>query len=204
MATKTTKKKEEQALIIPPIKVGLFTLKVIGKSGLMTERFTDESIKGIEDKQQKKAKQAKQARDPQKEAMDKLYQHPEGGFGIKASAFKKAAVEACRFLDSMPMTVARGAFYVMGDLVKIKSPKPVFRMDMGKLKGTTAIPIYRMEFKTWSTELLIRYNVNKISMPEIANLLNTAGFHVGVGAWRPACNGTSGMFEVEASSKKNK
>ena len=198
MATKKESKESKESevsIVIPPIQVGVFSLKVKGTSSLMTERFSEESIKGIEDKQQKKPKQAQVARDPKKEAMRKLYP-VDGGYGIKAAAFKKAAVEACRFIEGMPMTVARGSFYVMGDIIKIKGPKPVFRTDMGKLKGTTAIPIYRMEFKEWSVELQIRFNLNKISAEQIANLLNTAGFHVGVGAWRPACSGTFGMFEV--------
>lgn len=56
---------------------------------------------------------------------------------------------------------------------------------------------YRAEFKTWSTELLIEYNANVITMEQIVNLFRLGVFPNGVGDWRPACDGRYGTFRCE-------
>ena len=43
---------------------------------------------------------------------------------------------------------------------------------------------------------MIRYDADKITPEQIANLLNHGGQTIGVGEWRPQKNGTLGMFHV--------
>ncbi len=56
---------------------------------------------------------------------------------------------------------------------------------------------YRAEFKQWTCEIIIRFNADAITLPQIVNLLNVAGFCAGVGDGRPEKSGMSyGMFHV--------
>ena len=66
--------------------------------------------------------------------------------------------------------------------------------------GTTSLT-YRPMFEKWSCVLPIAYNANLISAEQIAQIFEYAGFHVGVGDWRPARNGEFGMFRVITNKK---
>jgi len=56
---------------------------------------------------------------------------------------------------------------------------------------------YRPEFDPWSVDLEIKYNAAVLSAEQIVNLVNLAGFSVGVGDWRPEKSGTHGTFHIE-------
>jgi hypothetical protein len=62
-------------------------------------------------------------------------------------------------------------------------------------EGTADIR-YRPEFKQWKMPVTLKFNAAVISVEQIANLLNTAGFGVGIGEWRPEKNGSYGRFHV--------
>lgn len=70
------------------------------------------------------------------------------------------------------------------------------REDMVRVGMGTADLRYRPEFSEWRTKILVRYNTNVLSEAQILNLLNVAGFAVGVGEWRPEKDGQYGMFHV--------
>jgi len=178
-----------------------FTIRNMQGSSLICHRFSEKSIGEIEAKQQKTAKQAKAARDPDAEFHASLYSlNDSGGFGFPASGLKKACVRAASYADGMPMTKARGAFHVIGDLLEIKGAEPEMRRDIVRLKNGNADMRYRGEFDKWKMVATVVYNENIISKEELMNLVNLAGFHVGLGDWRPECNGSHGMFEIEGAN----
>jgi hypothetical protein len=57
--------------------------------------------------------------------------------------------------------------------------------------------IMRNAFYDWSCELIIEYNQNNLSAEQIINVLNWAGFHIGVGAFRKERTGNFGAFKVK-------
>ena len=190
----------ESVVTLPPPDIQVLNVRVIGDSPLICHKFSDKCRKQIEDKQGQKAKTAKGARDPEQEFRDALYDLGNGKFGFPASAFKNAMISACRYVDGIAMTKVTGALFVMGDLIELKASKPRMRTDtvrIGKPPNKIASIAYRPEFETWSVELSIRFNARVLSKEQIINLLANAGFHVGVGDWRPERKGTFGMFRVE-------
>ena len=74
---------------------------------------------------------------------------------------------------------------------------PEIREDMVRIGMGTADIRYRGEFKKWSANIDVRYNANAMSIEQIINLFNIGGFACGVGEWRPAKDGSYGMFHVE-------
>lgn len=191
---------ETAPIVLPQIRLETVEIPIVGDTSLLTNAWTAEKIDAIEYTQAKKAQRAKAARDPLAEYENAKYHLPDGGVGLPTAAFKRAAVEACRLIDGLPMTEAKVLFHVMGgDLVRIEG-EPRMRRDMAF--GSTAkkwTPVYRAEFAPWSCKIQVRYFANKISMEQIVNLFNLAGMG-GVGCWRPGApfgkSGNHGMFHV--------
>jgi len=184
---------------IPAIKTRSLVVRLVGDSPLICHQFGGKSRQEMADKQAQKVRQGKRAaKNPEQCFRDSLYPMPDGkGYGFPAQAFKKAAVRACTHIEGMTMVMARGAFHVVGDLLRIEGDPPRMREDVVRLQGKTADLRYRGEFPEWRVTLRIRYNEGVISPAHIMNLLNTAGFAVGVGEWRPERDGQFGMFHVE-------
>lgn len=192
---------------IPLYEMDIRTIKVhiVGLGPLLSHKFSEKQKQAIENKQQKKAKTAKEARDPDQDFKDALYVLPGPVFGeegcrlgIPAIAFKKAIVCAARFTDAK-MTELRGLIFVRdtaGGLVEIKYEELVCRESTVRVGMGTLDLRYRPEFRGWSAELLIQYNASVVSAEQVVNLINTAGFSIGVGDYRVECNGDCGQFRV--------
>lgn len=193
---KVKAKPAEEIIQIPQIEIERMVIKVIGDSPLVVHKWSEKAKKEMLDKQMKVAKKGREAKDPQRDFEESIYHHPDGGYGFPSIAFKCAAVDACRFTDGTKMTVARGAFHVEGEFVKIKGDEPKPREDMVRVGMGTADIRYRAEFTNWSAEIPISYNRHALSKEQIVNLFNLAGFGVGVGEWRPEKNGQFGRFHV--------
>lgn len=133
---------------------------------------------------------------------------PQSKFGFPVIAFKAAALDAgfqqgalVRNAggNDLAKTTARGAFHIIGDEFAVIEGTPTIREDMVRIGGAskTADLCYRAEFKSWRTQLLIRYNTRTITPSQIVNLFKLGGFANGVGEWRPSRDGTFGTFHVE-------
>ena len=135
-------------------------------------------------------------------------------------AFKNAAVTAGTSVAGLTKIQARQAFHILGEdadihgafegsksrvnLVRIEGVRPAMREDMVRVGMGTADLRYRPEFSEWHAKLLVRYNANVLSESQILNLLNVAGFAVGVGEWRPEKDGQYGMFHVATEADMSK
>ena len=181
---------------LPAMDIQVMTINLVGDSPLVVHKWSDKAKKMMLDKQMQKAEKGKKvAKDPEQDYRDSMYEHPDGGYGFPAVAFKAAAVSACSQIDGMTKVQARGAFHVVGDMVKVDGV-PNMREDMVRVGMGTADIRYRGEFKKWKCKLTVRYNARSLSAERIINLFNIAGFAVGVGEYRPEKNGSWGMFSV--------
>lgn len=203
-----TKKVENQEVSIPAISINTFQIKLVGDSPLIVHAWSEKAKRQMLEKQMKKAKTGKEAKDPWADYCDSMYWLTEkpnnptesviqnAKFGFPSVAFKSAAVTACSNIDGMTKVSARQAFHIVGDMVEIIG-KPEIREDMVRIGMGTADIRYRGEFKNWSAIITVRQNVNALSIEQIVNLFNIAGFGVGIGEWRPEKDGSFGMFHVE-------
>ena len=197
-------KTTDQPIELPAMNIKLAEIFLIGDSSLISHKWSEKSKKEIRDKQQKKAKTAKDIRNPEAEFEDSLYHIEGGGYGFPAVAFKAAAVNACSHVDGITKVHARGAFHIMCELVKIEGDEPVQREDMVRVGMGVADLRYRGEFKKWHCKIPVRFNANVLSLEQITNIFDTAGFSTGVGEWRPQKNGDYGMFHVARGKDENK
>tara|TARA_R100000781_G_scaffold113986_1_gene83742 strand:- start:702 stop:1295 length:594 start_codon:yes stop_codon:yes gene_type:complete len=189
-------------IVINPPNFQQVKLKVTGLTPLIQNKMKETIIQQMEDVRAGKAKKStRTAVDPKKEYIKSAYKQDDGSFGFPASAFKQCAVRAGKGLG-LAMTDTRTLFFVLpnapdGECVSIKSNKPVLRKDPVNVKTGKDLR-FRPEFRNWKAELLVKFDADRITIEQIANLLNHGGQTVGVGEWRPEKNGTFGTFEVGA------
>jgi len=186
-------------IIIPDVQCSILHLEIHGISPLITHAWSQKTIDEMISEQTGGAKKPKKPpRDPEAEYEATKYLLSDGRLGIPARAFKKAMVRAAKG-SGTHMTDARQVFFVQGigpyQLVPING-KPEPRTDIVRLSKGKVQPRFRCCFPEWSAELVIEYDAEAIAPAQIANLLNRAGFGVGVGDWRPEKDGDFGRFEV--------
>lgn len=156
------------------------------------------------EKQMKTAKGAKKARDPIAEVEAATYRLPNGKYGIPASGIKNCAVSACRFLDGVKMTQAKGAFFVLEDqdglcalTVKGKPSIDERMVAIGNFGNKTKMVRFRPRFDEWSCTFKVIYDPDIVSAEQLLNLYERAGFSVGLCEYRPEKSGSMGMFRVK-------
>ena len=190
-------KKEGTEVELQAINIKRVLIEIEGDSPLIVHAWSAKAKKEMLDKQMKKGKTAKEAKSPERDYEEAFYRLPDGKPAFPTIAFKQAAVSAGgRFSDGLKMTELRGAFFVEGEYVEIIG-EPSMREDMVRVGMGTADIRYRPEFKQWKVQLPIKYNADKISLDQLVNIFNLAGFGVGVGEWRPERDGQYGMFHVK-------
>jgi hypothetical protein len=217
-----------RGIVLPPLALQTIEVTLVGDSSMIMHRWSAKHKKMMLDKQTKRAKGAKEAKDPQRDFEESAYAFDADGtqleqwskhkgpvrFAFPTTAFKSAAVTACTSIGGITKVQARQAFRVLGEFSYIEGAQPKLREDMVRIGMGVADIRYRAEFWPWWTTLTIQHNENVMSAEQILNMLNTAGFGVGVGEWRPERDGDRGTFHVaneadmkmieEFNKKKNK
>jgi hypothetical protein len=190
-------------VVLPPLQIETVNVTLIGDTPLIVHRWSEKQKKLMLDKQMKKASAGKEAKDPERDFRESLYVLEDGSYGFPIIGFKAAAVTACTSIGSMTKVAARQAFHVDGEFAVIEGDEPTMCEDMVRVGMGTADIRYRGEFKNWFTTIAVKFNANVMSAEQILNLMQTAGFAVGVGEWRPERDGQFGRFHV-ATAKEMK
>lgn len=169
-----------------------------GVTPLLCNRWSEEDIEGIRGKQEGKGKIGKAPRDPDKIAHDSLHSMNSGGppYGFPCSGIQKAMAMAGYRFAGYTTTEINGSLNVIGDLLEITGSKPHRDSRPAKIPGRNSVwtIAHRGCFEEWSIEVPIRYNASVITLEQVLNLLNLAGFAVGIGCYRPESKGTFGQF----------
>lgn len=106
------------------LNIAKLVVTVQGTSPLLVNRFAESAIDQIEASQTGAARAKKAPRDPEKEWQQTRYLDQLGRDCLPAVSFKESMVRAVSFIDGMPMTEARGAFFVDGDLIPLRCSPP--------------------------------------------------------------------------------
>lgn len=198
-----------------PINIKRFSVKIAGREGspLCIHRFGKKAQDEIRDKKLKQQKRLRERLDAEAELRDALYETLEGDVGFPVGGIKSCMTEAAHRDMGVEKTLIRKAVFILGDgwsnetapreLVFIKGNwkgrEDIVRV--GGTKGTGKPDLrYRPFWDKWSIDLRIEYDADLITPEVIINLLNRAGFGVGIGEHRPQKDGTWGRFEVVSSS----
>jgi hypothetical protein len=179
-------------------------VKISGDTPLLMDRFPESARAEILAKQTGLAKGNKKLRNIQEEIRQSVHYLPDGTAGFPAAGFKNGMVRAVGLASDSIRTF--NSNHVMGiqiinqvsGLIPIKFKKQdTMKHYIGNNEKVSP------QFWEWSCELVIRFDANNISPSDIVNLINYAGFHVGLGAWRPKCrdrgSGSYGMYHATTS-----
>jgi hypothetical protein len=137
------------------------------------------------------------------------YRTEEGWGGIPASAFRNAAISACRTVG-FAMTKAKLSIFILADgfdetdgtpLVKISGKPEKYEAPVRNSTGVADIRVRAM-WRSWSVTVRVRFDADQFSAEDIVNLFARIGMQVGVGEGRPdskdSCGMGFGLFEVQA------
>ena len=190
---------------IKSLDIRTVDVPIVGVSELIVHNWSEKAKRQMLDKQMKNVKTKKEAKDPQADYESSIYKFTDGRHGFPAGGFKAAIVGACRLFDGLPMTQAKIAIMVNGtdgsELVEIKG-NPYMREDMVRLESGVADIRYRAAYPEWKATLNITFNAGMLSIEQLINLVNGAGFG-GIGEWRPSApktaSGSFGRFKVAVS-----
>lgn len=194
-------KEKEKIITIKPLRVGKIKLKVIGRTPYMPEPMDMEVLERYDKKKSKQTYEKDDISEEEK-AKEKYYYTLDGKKGIPVRAFYNSMIRASSYIFDKKeggMRNVKEGVNILGNIIPLKFKREIQVIHWGRMSGMTKAPrkIIRNSFEEWSCELEIEYNQSQLSPEHIINILNWAGFHIGVGAFRKEKTGNYGSFYVE-------
>lgn len=201
--------KASSTIQIPPLNLQTVHVPIVGDSPLICHAWSKKTRAMMLAKYQKKASAGREAKDPWMDFCESLYwldgmpDRPteadveRGRFGFPAVGFKSSMVSACTSIGGVTKIAARQCFHIDCEFIEIKGPPPSMREDIARVGMGAADIRFRGEFDPWKAILPLRYNANLLSAEQLVNLVQAAGFAVGIGDWRPERDGPYGRFRVD-------
>lgn len=203
---------DETVITIQPLRIQRIVIPIKGTQPLITNKFSDEAAEKLAGSQTgPQIKAAKTPRQPEQEflaARYVLHADPTGAVdldicGFPAAGIKKAMVAAAMRVTEAKGTWVRAVLNVEGEngtgLVAITSGAPKMQTDHVVQAGRGNLR-YRPVFWPWSMDVAITFNTDQIKAQDVVNLIQQAGFSIGIGDWRPEKNGQYGTFEVDSAA----
>jgi len=193
-------KKVENVVEMKQMRLTRIDVPIIGTSSLIMHAWSHKAKDQMLAKQMKRATTGKEAKDPQRDFEDSIYVDAFRLPAFPTIAFKAAAVDAAVAMD-FRKTNLRQAFHIDGEMVPIVGSDPEPREDMVRVGMGTADIRYRAQFKTWGTVLPVTINLAMLSVEQLFNLFDAAGFGIGIGEWRPQKDGQFGRFKIATETE---
>jgi hypothetical protein len=188
---------------IDSIEREVLDIPLIGVTPLIVHRFSEKAKRNmLEASLGKRA--PKQPKDPQAEYEDSMYRLEGGGYGVVATSFKKASVEATRFWPkNVSKELIERAIFMHGEigtdgraLVRIEG-EPEMREDPVKIGRSGAEMRYRGQFWPWGVTLRMSYFTAVMNRSSVLSLIDAGGLSSGVGDWRLEKKGEFGSYRVD-------
>jgi hypothetical protein len=132
----------------------------------------------------------------------KFYYTEDGKLGIPSRAIYNSMIRGSSYLFDIKqggMRNIKEGVTIMGDVLPLKFKKQDVLTHWGRTSGMKGSPrkIMRNAFYDWSVDVTIQYNKANLSAEQIINVLNWAGFHIGVGGFRKEKTGNFGSYHVK-------
>lgn len=189
---------------IPKANMRTILLKIVGTAPYLQCRFPEKAMRMMEEKQKAgdkaKNKRARAARDFKADYEGSMHKFENGKCGIPCSAFRAAAISACR-LVGFKMTLAKLSIFIESDgvdrldgipLVAIEGQPELHKMIGRNADGGADIRIRSM-WRKWSCKLRVQFDADQFDAIDVLNLLDRAGKQVGIGEGRADSRNSAGM-----------
>ena len=193
----------------PLPKIQDVSVRLVGKSPLITNRYDPEWITLVNSLNKKRQPwdflNANWTEDVQKEVMMKSYLiegmagafFPFGGIRRALASCGKFTSKPRKYTAPFLMGVIQAAdqnFYC-----PIESTNPMGYLKAGTRNPSTGGTVVKVRpiWTDWAIPVTFRINASLIDPEELLYLLWTTGFHIGIGDWRLEKKGIYGAFEPE-------
>lgn len=191
------------AIKMKPIKQQKISFFIVGTSSLIQHAWSEKGLSQMRMTAQERKKVKKTARTPEEDAAAACYRTDSGQIGIPLTAFKASLISAAHKDFGLEKTLLRKAFFIPCEdsnyIVPMEAEDYVVREDIVKVGIRQTDLRYRPEFKKWRVRIEAQIDAELLTPDDIVNLVNRAGFSVGIGEWRPEKGGEYGRFKFDES-----
>jgi hypothetical protein len=193
-------------VVIKPANMQTAILTIVGDTPLVINAFSQKAMDSIIETQLA-GSQSRKGKKREPKNFDAAYHGAmhiarEGWLGINASAFRNAAISACR-LVGYKMTLAKLSLFIIADgfdkvdnlpLVRITKGEPIRHTMHARPKtGGVDIRVRPMWLEGWEAKLKMRWDADQFSADDIFNLMSRVGMQVGIGEGRYDSKDSAGL-----------
>ena len=191
------------AIKIQPVQTKRMSFGIVGTSPLIQHAWSEKGLGMMRMTAAERRKVPKVKRDPQTEANDAMYRTDDGNPGVPILALKAAIIAAAhKDLGVEKTLIKKSLFFPCEDAnkcVPLIADEPICREDIVRVGVGQTDLRYRPEFAEWRVRVECEYDSGALSEQDIINLVNRAGFGVGLGEWRPEKGGEFGRFQIDTT-----
>jgi hypothetical protein len=189
---------------LKPINKAIMRFTIKGTSPLITHNWDEKAKEMMRQKQQEgKKTKGREKRDPQAECLAAAYRTSDGKIGIPGLALKTAIITAAHKDIGIEKTLVRKALFLRTNeankVIPMDAGEPTMREDMVRVGMGSADLRYRPMWEEWSVDVEFEVDLDLLQEKDVVNLVNRAGFGVGICEWRPEKNGEFGRFEIDST-----
>jgi hypothetical protein len=188
---------------LAPINKLRVTMRINGLSPLIQHQWGEKALGMMRDKHAGKKTKTRDVRDPEQEGREAMYTTDKGKPGVPAMAIKSAVICAAHKDIGVEKTLVRKALFIVCNdsrkILEMDCDDPVITEDPVRVGQGSADLRYRPYFHRWSVVMTWEIDAELLRVEDLLNLIDRAGFGVGIGEWRPEKGGEYGRFEVDRS-----
>jgi len=195
------------SLQLKPIVPKTVAFTIVGTSPLIQHAWSEKALRQLRMTAAERKKQPKTGRTPEEEAHAAMYRTDDGEPGFPMLAFKSALISAAHKDLGIEKTVVRKALFLPSNAYQSEMIAPLesesgpeMREDIVRVGAGQTDLRYRPMFIDWSVRVILEIDEEILSEQDVVNLVNRAGFSVGVGEWRPEKGGEYGRFRFDVKA----
>lgn len=191
----------EQKVSLKKLDIGTIKVTLVGDSPYMPEPMDMAVLEKYNSIKSKKDYKKDDISEEEK-VKAKLYHTEDGKEGIPGRAIYNSMIRGSSYIFDKKqggMRNIKEGVTIVGDILPLKYKNKKVLTHWGRTSGMNGSPrkIMRNAYYNWKVEVAIQFNKNNLSAEQIVNVLNWAGFHIGVGGFRKEKTGNFGSFHVE-------
>jgi hypothetical protein len=191
------------AVSLPPIKRCLVALRIRGISPLIQHQWSEKALREIREKHAGKKTKNRDVRNPEEEGRNAAYRTDDGKYGVPALAIKSSMIGAAHKDIGIEKTLVKKALFIICEdskkVLSMDCDEPVITEDPVRVGSGSTDLRYRPYYHRWTVDVQFEIDKELLQVKDLVNLIDRAGFGVGIGEWRPEKGGEYGRFEVDRS-----
>lgn len=198
-----TRPKKSDEVAVKPMRLARVTLSIRGfpNCPLVHHAWGEKALRQIREKKGGNKTKDRGPFDPEKEAYDAMHRMEDGSPGLPCGALRKCVLKAAHKDIGFTRVFATQAIFFKSpdrsNCVPLEFEHMENREDPVRVSNGNVDLRYRPYFYNWSAEVTIEVALDLLSVEDLLNLINRAGFGVGLLEMRPEKGGEYGRFYVD-------